>query len=258
MSLRFSDLRLSYGRRQVLCGLDLPDVPDGSRVALLGGNGAGKSSVLRALAGVHPARGRIELDGQALHGLSTAQRTRWLGYLPQQLAQGSRLLAWEALLSQQHSLPGRRLPAVEETRLLQVAEQLQIGELLLRPLRELSCGQRQVIGLAQVLLRQPRLLLLDEPTSALDLRWQWQVLQAVGQCCQAQGSLALIALHDINLAARFCDRLLLLGKGRCLAYGTAEQVLQPDILRALYGVTVRVERCSQGRPLVLADPEALS
>ena len=110
-----------------------------------------------------------------------------------------------------------------------------------------------MVGLAQVLVRAPRLLLLDEPTSALDLRWQLQVLQAVRQRVQQQGSVGLVAVHDLNLALRFCQRVLVLGGGTVLAQGDPAQVLTPALLRQAYGVQARVERCSQGHLLVLAD-----
>ena len=110
-----------------------------------------------------------------------------------------------------------------------------------------------MIGLAQVLVRAPRLLLLDEPTSALDLRWQLQVLQAVRALVDEGKTLALIAVHDLNLALRFCDRIVVLGQGRVLASGRPADVLTPALLRTAYGVRARVERCALGHPIVLAD-----
>ena len=130
---------------------------------------------------------------------------------------------------------------------------LGLDALALRPLNELSGGQRQMIGLAQVLVRAPRLLLLDEPTSALDLRWQLQVLQAVRTLVSKGQTLAMIAVHDLNLALRFCDRIVVLGQGRVLASGRPADVLTPALLRTAYGVRARVERCALGHPIVLAD-----
>jgi iron complex transport system ATP-binding protein len=102
-------------------------------------------------------------------------------------------------------------------------------------------------------VRAPRLLLLDEPTSALDLRWQLQVLQAVRALVSEGQTLALIAVHDLNLALRFCDRIVVLGQGRVLAAGRPADVLTPALLHTAYGVRARIEHCSLGHPLVLAD-----
>ena len=124
----------------------------------------------------------------------------------------------------------------------------------------LSGGQQQRLCIARMVAVKPEVLLLDEPTSALDLRWQLQVLQAVRAQVTEARTLAVIAVHDLNLALRFCDRIVVLGQGqahnRLLAAGRPAEVLTPALLQAAYGVRARVEHCSLGHPLVLAD-EAL-
>jgi len=102
-------------------------------------------------------------------------------------------------------------------------------------------------------VRRPSLLLLDEPTSALDLNWQLRVLQSVRQETQQQGAIAFVASHDLNLALRYCDQVLIVGNGKALAYGPPSEALAIDKLRQAYRVNLRVERCSQGYPIVLAD-----
>ncbi len=117
----------------------------------------------------------------------------------------------------------------------------------------MSGGQRQMVGLAQVLVRQPGLMLLDEPTSALDLHWQLNVLNAVRAATRHNGAIALVASHDLNLALRFCDQVLVLSPGGKATLGLAEQVLTPALLAHTYGIEARIERCSHGHPIVLAD-----
>jgi len=134
-----------------------------------------------------------------------------------------------------------------------VLEQLGILELALRPLSTLSGGQRQMVGLAQVLVRRPQLMLLDEPTSALDLRWQLRVLQLLHEVCRETGAVAVIAIHDINLALRFCDWIAVLSQGRCLAAGPAGQTMSAALLRDAFGIEARVENCSLGWPIVVTD-----
>jgi iron complex transport system ATP-binding protein len=134
-----------------------------------------------------------------------------------------------------------------------VLEQLGIVELALRPLSTLSGGQRQMVGLAQVLVRRPELLLLDEPTSALDMRWQLRVLQLLHDVCRETGAIAVIAIHDINLALRFCDWIAVLGQGRLLAAGPARQTISSELLRAAFDIEARVENCSLGWPMVVTD-----
>lgn len=251
--LTFEQLSAGYPGRPVLHGVDLPAVPPGTLVAVVGPNAVGKSTLLKAIAGLRPMQGRIALDGAALTDLPPRERLRTVGYLPQALPQSSSLMAYEAWHSALRASRGAWSAAQRESAIEAVVAELGLQALALRRLDELSGGQRQMIGLAQVLVRAPRLLLLDEPTSALDLRWQLQVLQAVRQRVQQHGSVGLVAVHDLNLALRFCQRVLVLGGGTVLAQGDPAHVLTPGLLRQAYGVQARVERCSQGHLLVLAD-----
>jgi len=255
--LELRRLSAGYPRRPVLEGLDLERIAPGTLVALVGPNAVGKSTLLKAIAGLRPVRGQVLLDGTDLATLTPRERLRRVGYLPQALPQASSLVAYEALLSALRASRGDWSGAQREAAIARVFATLGLEALALRPLNELSGGQRQMIGLAQVLARAPRLLLLDEPTSALDLRWQLQVLQAVRAQVAEGRTLAVIAVHDLNLALRFCDRIVVLGQGRVLAAGHPAEVLTPALLQAAYGVRARVERCSLGHPLVLAD-EAIS
>ncbi|QEA13054.1 ABC transporter ATP-binding protein [Comamonas flocculans] len=255
--LMLQQISTGYARRPVLHDLSLERIAPGTLVALAGPNAVGKSTLLKAIAGLHPVQGRVLLDGIDLARLPPRERLRRVGYLPQALPQASSLVAYEAMLSSLHaSRPGlgrsQAEAAIEHT-----FATLGLKALALRPLNQLSGGQRQMIGLAQVLVRAPRLLLLDEPTSALDLRWQLLVLQAVHALVAQGQTLALMAVHDLNLALRFCQQVVVLGPGRpharMLAAGRPAGVLTPELLRAAYGVQARVERCSRGHPLVLAD-----
>lgn len=251
--LAIDTLTAAYGRKRILDGLDLPTLAPGSVTALLGANGAGKSTLLKSLAGVHPAEGRASLEGAPLMAMPQRARAAVVGYLPQTLPSGSSLVAYEvvsaALRAALPGLAGRD----RDARLEATFTRLGIGELALRRLDSLSGGQRQLVALAQVLARAPRLMLLDEPTSALDLRWQIFVLEAVREAARRDGSVALVAIHDINLALRFADAVAVLKGGKVLAFGPARTALTPDILGKAYGVAARVESCSHGYSIVIAD-----
>lgn len=242
-------LSAAYGRRKILDRLALPPLAPGEVVALLGANGAGKSTLLKSLAGVIRATGEARLDGAPLLDLAPAARARQVGYLPQNLPAASSLVAYEAvegaLRATRPDLPRR----AREGRIETAFATLGLVGLALRRLDTLSGGQRQLVVLAQVLARQPRLMLLDEPTSALDLRWQLFVLEAVRDAARRDGAVALVAIHDINLALRFADRVALLKDGGILA----ADALTPELLAAAYGVEARVETCSRGHRVVIAD-----
>lgn len=253
MSLELHQISIAYGRQRVLEDVSAETMPPGTLVGLLGANGAGKSTLLRALAGLQPARGRAMLDGTELFTAPAAHRLRQVGYLPQSLPQASPLLAYESVLAALRATRPDLRDAAAQAAIQGIFDRLDIAPLALRRMGQLSGGQRQMVGLAQVLVRQPRLLLLDEPTSALDLRWQLAVLENVAGQVRRDGAIALIAIHDINLAARFCQRLLVLGQGSVLAQGAPADALTPALLGRAYGIAGRVEACSQGFPVVLAD-----
>lgn len=253
MSLLIRDTSVGYRRRRVLSNLQLPPLEAGSLVAVLGPNGVGKSTLFKGLAGLLSCQGVQELHGESLQDLPHWRRNQLIGYLPQSLPQATSLVVYECLYAAcRVGLADLDGPAIEQ-RIEQVVAELDMHSLALRRLSELSGGQRQMVGLAQVLVRQPQLLLLDEPTSALDLRWQLTVLERVKRVTRETGAIALVASHDLNLALRFCDQVLLLGpEGHC-QLGAPEAVLSPASLAQAYGVVARVEQCSLGFPLALAD-----
>lgn len=252
-ALVVEQLTVGYPGHAVLSKLSLGPISAGTLVAVVGPNAVGKSTLLKALAGLRPAQGQVWLDGEALAPLSPRERLRRVGYLPQALPQASSLLAYESMQSALRVSRPEWGHAGIEAAIDHIFTTLGLHHLALRRLDELSGGQRQMVGLAQVVVRQPRLLLLDEPTSALDLRWQLQVLQTVRALVDQQQATALIALHDLNLALRFCDQIVVLGGGKVLAAGAPAEIFTADLLRRAYGVQARVERCSLGHLIVLVD-----
>jgi iron complex transport system ATP-binding protein len=252
--LTIDDLVAGYGSRTILSGVTLRPVAPGALVALVGANAAGKSTLLRTIAGLLPPRaGRICLRGENLERLAAVERRRRVAYLPQALPAASTLYAWEAVMAAcRASRPGLKQSDAERM-LESVFGRLRLRELALRRLAELSGGQRQMVGLAQVVVREAGLMLLDEPTSALDPRWQIEVLGVVRDLARRNGTIAMLAMHDLNLALRFCDRVVVLAGGRLIADGAPHEVMNAAVLHEAYGIEGRVERCSQGGTIVLAD-----
>lgn len=249
MSLLINQLSVAYGRRTVLQELSLPALPSGSLVALVGPNGAGKSTLLRALAGLEPMQGSLSLDGNDVARLGFAERARRLSYMPQQLPPGIALGVLESIIVGLRVSGADNPPATA----FEALRQLGIEHLAEQSLNSLSGGQKQLVALAQLLARNPQVLLLDEPTSALDVHYQLRVMDAVRERVRAQNLLAIAVLHDINLAASHADLLVMLSQGQVIACGTPQEVLQPERLAQVYGVEARVERCSRNRLQVLVD-----
>ncbi len=253
MTLVLERLRVAYRDRVVVDAITAELAHAGQLVALVGANGAGKSSTLRAIAGLSPMQGRALLDGEDLVHMRPAQRLQRVAYMPQSLPQASGLTVYEAVLGTLQIACGHWSARQMHERIAHVLSALGLEPLAMRALATLSGGQRQMAGLAQLLARNARLLLLDEPTSALDLRWQLQLLQALRVHVQHHQTLCVLAVHDLNLAARWCDRMVVLADGEVLANGAPLEVLTPALLHRAYAVHARVERCSSGFPVVLVD-----
>jgi len=245
---------VAYGRRIVIDGLDLPPLVPGSVTALLGPNGSGKSTLLRTLGGLTRASaGSIRLGEIDLSTADAGQRARHLAYMPQALPRPVHLTVFESVLVAARAQSHGRAGVEELERVRAMLDHLDILDLAGHYLDELSGGQRQLVGLAQALVRRPRVLLLDEPLSALDLNYQYLVMQLLRRETRQQGLVTLVVLHDLNTAFTHVDHALLLCGGRLLSAGTPGEVITPATLAQAYGVSARIEPCSRGIGQVQVD-----
>ena len=165
---------------------------------------------------------------------------------------GVHLHVLESIIVAQRAAGGRHSPQRQEE-VMALLRQLGIAHLAMSYLDQLSGGQKQLVGLAQSLIRQPRLLLLDEPLSALDLNYQFHVMDLVRRETRRRNIVTLVVVHDINIALRHADHVLMLKAGQLLGDGTPAAVITPETLAAVYGVRGRIEPCSQGVRQVSID-----
>ncbi|PKE31628.1 iron ABC transporter ATP-binding protein [Rahnella sp. AA] len=251
--LQIRDFNAGYPKRHVIRNLNVPMLPRGKITVLLGPNGSGKSTLLRSLAGLSRAEGQLLLDGHDLMPMPFARRAEQVVYLPQTLPAGVHLHVLESIIVAQRASGGKGKASEGTESVMALLRQLGIEHLALSYLDQLSGGQKQLVGLAQSLIRQPSLLLLDEPLSALDLNYQFHVMDLVRKETQKRNIVTVVVVHDINIALRHGDRVLMLKDGNLIADGEPEAVITADSLARVYGVRGRIERCSQGTPQVLID-----
>ena len=237
----FESLAVTLDGHPALRGIDAA-VGEGEWVALVGPNGAGKSTLLRAVAGLVPHRGELTIGGRPGAVLRQQERARRVAFVPQAPLLPAEMTVAEYVLLGRTPYLGYLgsesrgdLDAVERT-----LARLELTAFARRRLGSLSGGERQRVVLARALAQEAPLLLLDEPTASLDVGRQQQVLELVDVLRAAQGLTVLAAMHDLNLAARYADRLLFLAGGRVVADGSAADVLSEELIALHYGATVRV------------------
>lgn len=251
MSLRAQQVAVSIDDTPVLAGLDCRVQP-GQVLGVIGPNGAGKSTLLRVLAGlVEPDSGGVWVDEESIAGLPGRARARRIAYLPQQ---GE--IHWPisvanvvALGRYPHEEAGSGGGSAIAARIDEVMDRAGVAQFAHRPMHALSSGERARVLFARALAVQGDYLLADEPVAALDPRAQLEILQLM-RAEAATGCGVAVVLHDLSLALRFCDRLLMLQQGQVYADGPPVDVMTPDALREVYGVEALVGRQDE-QPYVL-------
>lgn len=241
--LRVQHLSVGYRRHPVLEDVSF-DVRAGETVGVIGPNGSGKSTLLRAIAGtLRPSSGTAMVAGADVSRLSRGELARRLAVVPQAPSLPETFSAFEIVMMGR--APHLGLFGAESGRdaaiVRQAMVQTGVWELADCPIGELSGGERQRVVIARALAQEPSLLLLDEPTSHLDLHHQVQIMEIVRRL-GAGGLATLVVFHDLNLAAQYCDRLVLLHRATVEAIGTPDEVITPENVARVYGPQVHVYR----------------
>ncbi len=254
--LKIRNLYVSYGNRPVLHDVSL-EVGTGEVLALIGPNGAGKSTLIRAVSGVIPIqRGGVRTNGDDFSSLSHMQRARYMATVPQAVSLPPAFTVWETVLMGRTPYLGflGGTSAADEELARRSLERVHAWDLAARRVGELSGGEAQRVLLARALAQSTPILLLDEPTAHLDLQYQVSLLELIRDLARTEKLAVLIALHDLNLAARSADRIALMVAGKLIALGTPSEVLTPERISEAYCWPVRVvENPLSGGPLVLPE-----
>lgn len=243
------DLSFAYDRRRILNGVSLT-INAGESVGLIGANGSGKTTLLRLLLGFLTGAGDVALCGAPLRSLGRAEIARRATIVQQDTRIDFAFTAREIVAMGRTPYLGRFTPesSRDKEAIARAMEQTETDVFAERSVMELSGGERQRVHLARALAQETKVILLDEPTANLDLTHQFEALQLVRDFTRAGGG-AIAAIHDLSLAARFCDRLLLLSNGQIVADGNAEDVITEENLLRHFALRARVRRDEETKSL---------
>lgn len=246
VSLQLADLGALYGKRLVVSGVTTPELQAGEIVAVIGPNAAGKSTLFKRIAGLLKGPGEVIMS-------SSAKGKKAISYMPQDTSANAVLTVYESVLLARKQGSAWSVDDADLRFIDHVMTALNITPIAFRDLGALSGGQRQLVSIAQTLVREPDVMLMDEPTSALDLHRQVEVLSFMQAQARQKGMIVLIAIHDLNQALRFADKVLLIAEGKMRACGLPLEVINSVMLREIYGVDARIEKCSRQFDHVIVD-----
>ena len=256
IKIELDNVAIGYHHHPVLQDLTFSVLP-GDLVGLIGPNGSGKSTIIRALTRIiTPLRGKIYLDGRELTTISRHELSIMLGVVPQLPLLPSAFTGFEIVLMGRNPHLGmfgnEKAHDLEIT--WQAMEMTGTADLAKRNIGEMSGGQIQSLLIARALAQETRAILLDEPTANLDIGRQIEVLTLIKRLCREQNIAAMAAIHDLNLASQYCNRLVLISDGRLYKHGPPAEVITAENIRAVYGAEHCVYRHPlNGLPVVLAD-----
>jgi iron complex transport system ATP-binding protein len=245
--LSASDVDVSLDGVEILRGVTF-DVEAGTFVGLIGPNGSGKTTLLRAVGGLIGAEGRLELDGRPVAAWGERERARRLAFVRQAPSLAFDFTVEELVLLGRTPHTGwvQSYTAADRERMREALAEVDLQGFADRSVLSLSGGELQRVFLAQALVQEADLLLLDEPTSHLDVHYQYAFMNLVEQLVE-EGRTACAVVHDLELAARYAERLLVLADGRLVADGPPADVLTPTLIAEVFGMSAEVDRTPTGR-----------
>lgn len=235
MKMKISNLGVSYGKKDVI--KDISAIfKGGEMVSVIGPNGAGKTTMVKAVARLTSHRGKVEVTKKDGSKVSHENFT----YVPQMSISKINLTVFEMVLLGRIKNLTWKVEQVHLDAVTKILDELRLTPLSYTPFSSLSGGQKQMVIMAQALVSKPKVLILDEPTSALDLNHQLQVMDIAMKYTKKAGAITIIVLHDIGLASRYSDQIVLLNDGYFVKQGNPEQVLDSKLLEKIYNVEVDV------------------
>jgi iron complex transport system ATP-binding protein len=239
VTIDLKDVCFSYPGADILHDINCSIGP-GVMTGLIGPNGSGKSTLIKCIDTILKPRGSILLDGKNILKMERVELARSIGLVPQNGTSAMDSTVFETVLMGRRPHSAWRISEQDIEKVAETLERLGIGDMAMRDFSSLSGGQKQMVLLARAICQEPGVLLLDEPTSALDIKHQLQVLDIINNLVKERNMSAIIALHDLNLGARYTDSMVMLRNGKIFSAGKPIDLYTPKMIEEVYGVTAIV------------------
>jgi iron complex transport system ATP-binding protein len=250
MKLKVKDVKFSYASVPVLKDVCI-ELTESEMLGVVGPNGAGKSTLIRCIDRILKTQGgSILLDERDIKEMRLMELAKKMGYIPQSTSQVFPATVFDTVLMGRRPHIGWRSSEKDTEKVLKTLQMLNIKSFAMRDINELSGGQQQKVFIARALTQEPDVLLLDEPTSNLDIKHQLEVMDIIKNIVREKGIAAIMAIHDLNLASRYADRIIMMYSGEIFSAGDPVSVLTPDNIKRVYGVVAEVNN-NNGRPYIV-------
>jgi iron complex transport system ATP-binding protein len=250
LKLTIAKLSFNYDGIPALKDVEL-EVNVGEMLSIIGPNGSGKSTLLKCINRILKTKqNTVLIDGKDTSKINLKELSKIMGYVPQSSTNTFPFTVFDVVLMGRKPYIHWSLSERDNEIVAEMLDFLGIGELAMRHYNELSGGEQQKVILARALAQQPQILLLDEPTSSLDIKHQLEILGILKCLALTKHCAVIVAMHDLNLASRFSDRMLMLNQGCIFAAGTPDAVLTEENIEAIYGIKAQVTNSVLGRPQV--------
>ena len=254
MKIDIEGVSFSYGSTPVLDDITL-EIEGAQVVSILGPNGVGKSTLIHCMNKIlTPTKGTVYLDGKDVREYSLKEVAKHVGYVPYSSSDTFPLTVVDTVLLGRHPHAGWKTTDEDLEAVFDVLERLGIQDLAMRDFNELSAGQHQKVMLARGLVQKPHVLLLVEPTSNLDIKHQLGISRTLRQISHTENILVIMISHDLNIAARYSDNVIMMHGGKVFAVGEPKDVLTVDNIRHVYGVESRIID-DGGNPYIVLEDE---
>jgi iron complex transport system ATP-binding protein len=258
-TLDINKLDFSYGPKKILNHVDL-EINDGELVCIVGENGAGKSTLIKIINRINNINsGSIKFQNRLIQEIPARELSRLIGYVPQSVHVNFPATVFDVILLGRIPHIAWKVGKKDRRIVSKTVMELNLQHIAFRPFDQLSGGERQKVLIARALVQEPRLILLDEPTSNLDLRHQLEVMETIRRAVKEGDNVAaVIAIHDLNLASKFADRIAFMHQGKIEDIGKPSKVITPDIISRVYGIKADVTCKTKGDCVVVVPLQLIN